>query len=626
MDKTYRNYMTLEEEWPSYGIGDPHIMKYNGMYYLYVSTSHRTQGVKVWCSENIYDWKYCGLVAEDQAATWIAYSPKTVYWNGKFYLYTTPNGQGLHVLEGKTPLGPFIDVTGKIHECIDASIFIDDDGQWYMGHGWAGIEYHKMPSPLEVEEKPYTAGTVADGTKGNNWTETGMIFKRDGRYFVTYSGNHVAGKSYRTLWASSDSVLEGYERGERPLLTNTDGDLVGTGCGLVFTGPDLLSDYVVYHNLIAAGPIRGMNIDRLSYNGTELNAFGPTPFWQARGKMPTYYDRLTTTENFTNVSSTKDGFGGVKKHVVAEYQVDAEANYVAEMNFNPRGGCATLSFSSGKGKLLIGPDGNMTLSIGGNFYSAVYSLNEGVYEPNALHTAKIDYRNGRLQIHMDEMRKFDVNADAAGGKLAYSFECDGEIGFTAITEMSSYDEVSADYRPYLGKFFAKDYAKEYSSHELSLTDGLRRGVSLRLQNGESAAYRVNAGENTRFNLSVTYRASCGSILAVVSRDGSVLDSVRVGSTDGAYRETVLSNIPLGEYYDLLTFTVLEGSVDIYAFRLYPVEKVTNQKITSIHRNGFTLMDGMWSCWNNQIRAHVDAKREQGNLIYGNKNCCYGNYR
>ena len=230
------------------------------------------------------------------------------------------------------------------------------------------------------------------------------------------------------------------------MLTNTDGDLVGTGCGLVFTGPDLLSDYVVYHNLIAAGPIRGMNIDRLSYNGAELNAFGPTSFWQARGKMPTYYDRLVTAERFTNVSSTKDGFGVVEKHVIAEYQVDAEANYVAEMNFNPHGGSAALSFSSGKGKLLIGPDGKMTLSVDGEFYSAVYSLNEGVYEPNALHMVKIDYRYGRLQIQLDEMRKFNVKAEAAGGKLAYCFECDGEIGFTAITEMSSYDEVSAGYR------------------------------------------------------------------------------------------------------------------------------------------------------------------------------------
>ncbi|MBQ4564481.1 MAG: family 43 glycosylhydrolase [Lachnospiraceae bacterium] len=623
-DETYKNYMVLEEEWEAYGIGDPHIMKYNGMYYLYVSTKGREQGIKMWCSENTYDWEYCGIIAKDQDATYIAYSPKVYYWNGVFYLYTTSHGQGLRILTSDSPTGPFVEVTeGPSHDCIDATIFIDDDGQWYMGHGCdiSGVEFHKMSSPLVVEEDGFWPGLVASGTEGNYWSETGQIFKRDDTYFAFFSGNHVANDAYRTMWASSSSVLSGYTTGERPLLTGTYGEIRGTGCGLVFPGADLVSDYVVYHNLLSPkGPLRQMNIERLSYNGTEITAFGPTDYEQARGEMPTYYDFLKTAEGFSNVSSVKNGFGSVAAGTIAEYKEKAEANYVAEMNYHAGGGVATLTFSSGKGKLVIKPDGNMTLTVGGQEYTADYSA----YVADAVHMVKIDYRDGRLQVYIDEMRKFDVETKAVGGKLAYSFEKDGKVGFTAITEMSSYDSIGSWYRPYAGKFFGKDYATEYSSSKLKLTDGLYDGTALTLDKNDYARYRINAGENTLFNMSVTYRASVDGVLAAVSDDGSVTDGFKFTSTDGKYVEGVLHNIPLGEYYDMLTLSVLKGSADIYAFRLYPVEKVGGERtISTIGNYGFTMMDGMWSAEDGKINSTIDLAVDRGNLLYGSEN--WGEY-
>lgn len=621
MDETYTNKMTLEEEWPAYGIGDPYIMKYNGMYYLYVSTKGQNQGIKVWSSANTYDWEYRGLIGEDQDATWIAYSPKVVYWNGTFYLYTTPHGQGLHVLTADAPLGPFTDVTGKIHDCIDACIFIDDDGSWYLGHGCdvSGIEYHKMTGPLEIDEEAYYPGTVVDGTEGNYWTETGEIFKRGGIYFMTYSGNHVANDSYRTLWASSDRVLEGYTAGERPLLTDTFGELRGTGCGLVFTGPDLISDYMVYHNLESrSGPIRSMNIERCSYNGAELNAFGPTAYEQVRGKMPTFYG-YPDNENFTNLVSVGDGMGSVPGGATAEYAPEAEAGYVAEMNYHAHGGWAQLSFSSGEGTLTAWPDGTLKLRAGDKEYTENYDD----YNAGALHTVTVDYRDGKLKLFVDGMCKFEVDAEAAGGRLSYRFEKDGEIGYTAITEMRLYDTVASGFRPYAGKFFAKDYAAEYSTADLALTDGLRQGVSLRLSQGEYARYRVNAGGNTRFQVSVTYRAQESGILAAAGPDGKVQGGFSFAPTDGAYVESVIGNVSLGEYYDMLTLTALEGAADIYSFRLYPVEAVSGQTVAEIGDGGFEMMDGVWAALNGEIKAYFDMVADQGNLVFGNEK--WGDY-
>lgn len=44
----YQNPRTLPDEWGQYGLGDPYVLKFNGYYYLYVSTRDTDDGVKVW--------------------------------------------------------------------------------------------------------------------------------------------------------------------------------------------------------------------------------------------------------------------------------------------------------------------------------------------------------------------------------------------------------------------------------------------------------------------------------------------------------------------------------------------------------------------------------------------------
>ena len=61
----YTNPLTLPSEWASYGTGDPYVMKYNGVFYLYASTANGQTGVKCWSSTDTVNWTYAGMCSTD---------------------------------------------------------------------------------------------------------------------------------------------------------------------------------------------------------------------------------------------------------------------------------------------------------------------------------------------------------------------------------------------------------------------------------------------------------------------------------------------------------------------------------------------------------------------------------
>ena len=285
---SYANpFPSLEQEWDDYGNGDPFVMRYNGQYYLYVSTKDHRTGIKAWRSNNLVDWTYIGLVADDAESTG-AYAPEVVYWNGKFYLYTSPAGNGHYVYESDLPEGPFKRVTENLGMSIDGSVFIDDDGQWYFTHaGTSGIVGMSMPSPTEFDN-----GQVISGAYLGHWTEGSMIIKRNGLYYMTLTGNHVFSKGYRIHYTVAEqSPLGPYTMPQNNLIAiHTEGDFYGLGHSSTVLGPDMDSYYLVYHNLLGSSaegpPVRSMNIDRLVFNGSKMDLLGPTNFKQPVPRMP----------------------------------------------------------------------------------------------------------------------------------------------------------------------------------------------------------------------------------------------------------------------------------------------------------------------------------------------------
>ena len=55
-----------EDTWYDYGTGDPYVMRYNGKYYLYMSTRDTEVGVKCFNSQNLVNWEYEGLCTEER--------------------------------------------------------------------------------------------------------------------------------------------------------------------------------------------------------------------------------------------------------------------------------------------------------------------------------------------------------------------------------------------------------------------------------------------------------------------------------------------------------------------------------------------------------------------------------
>ena len=128
----YNNKMTMPNGSDS---ADPFIMRYNGYYYLYATNGSRNLlGYK---SNDLYLWEPVdngvlnpGYVYDYNAdpsspGSPYPYAPEVIYFNGKFYMITSPSGNGHFVLESDSPEGPFVNVSGNIGLSIDGHYFID---------------------------------------------------------------------------------------------------------------------------------------------------------------------------------------------------------------------------------------------------------------------------------------------------------------------------------------------------------------------------------------------------------------------------------------------------------------------------------------------------------------------
>jgi beta-xylosidase len=232
------NPRTLPQEWGEYGIGDPYILKFKGKFYLYCSTRDDQAGVKCWSSWDLSSWNYEGLcVANTVTTSKGAYAPEVIYWNGTFYMYTSPAGNGHYILSAPNPTGPFTVQTGNLGRTIDGSVFIDDNAQMYFTYaGGSGIQGAAMSGPLSITG----AGGTLSGTSLNGWTEGSTLFKRNGLYYITYTGNHVFSRGYRVHYATAATPLGGYTAGDNnPIVLNTEGYFFGLGHSGSFIVPDL---------------------------------------------------------------------------------------------------------------------------------------------------------------------------------------------------------------------------------------------------------------------------------------------------------------------------------------------------------------------------------------------------
>lgn len=326
----YRNPIKLAGDF-----ADPFVLRHDGRYYLYCTNPD----VRCWSSHDLLDWRLEGpTIADDTFPGLVPFAPEVVYADGWFYMYTSPSGHGHVVLRSESPTGPFVPISGNVGHAIDGNVLIDDDGQWYFY--WAGDEGIwgcAMPSPIEFGEAVFT------GIHMNGWTEGPFVSKRDGIYHMTLTGNHYLSRGYRIDAASSTDPLRGYVPDPlNPVLISTEGPTVGLGHSSSVTGPDLVSTYLVYHD-IKPDASRDLDIDRQVWSGRALQVLGPTISAPEPAAPDVTCDWVgdgavgwTAT---TGVLVAREGAGVLSGNgAIATWDVGAGEVFTAEVNLTGEGG------------------------------------------------------------------------------------------------------------------------------------------------------------------------------------------------------------------------------------------------------------------------------------------------
>lgn len=618
-NKDYNEYLmgadtTIANQWPGYGIGDPFVMRFNGKYYLYCSTLDSEIGVRGYVSADLVTWEPVsgnglrdGYVSYDPVAA-AAYAPEVYYFNGKFYMYLSHNGGECFILWSDKPEGPFIKATDSFKLQIDGSVLIDDDEQMYFTYASDnGIIMARMNDMLSVNTSklPTLLNTSIGG-----WTEGPYILKRDGIYYLTYTGNHVASDGYRIAYATATTLEGGYDYNftravNNPLALSTESALKGIGHSSTVLGPDMDSHYLVYHYLNSSGgPNRSLGIDRLTFNGTMMSV-GTTLEGSVKPTLPAFYA----------IGADEEKFDTNGDYLLSK--ASAKANFTAEFN----------STGNGVNTFVFGyTDENNYCDVQIDLTAKTVKLNKTAngetdeiasgtlvndFAADVLHTVRVAVRDGKADVVFDNMTKIDnAEIDVPAGKIGYKAAGDAVIGYTAFSDvaMGMSDEreakqatafVGAD--TYLTENIhnAAYRLGESSGIEVIEDDAPFTGVKQLVlgESGDYVSYLVKFPEKARYGLEVVYNSAYrGKKIKVQIGSGEAkecvlpdLTSTEDTPTAGEYLRAIVGSFDRNEGYAVVKIeSASADDVGVVAFRFAPVSAVEpkyEQSLTTYAEKG-----------------------------------------
>jgi arabinan endo-1,5-alpha-L-arabinosidase len=289
---------------------DPFVLRTSGGYYAYGTGSVQDGRVfEVLRSDDLVQWRSCGGALEPLEEAWATdyWAPEVAEADGRFYLYysagTGDAGHRLRVAVADAPEGPFEDqglvLTPDERFAIDPHPFRDDDGAWYLYYARDVLDGERVGTALAVDR--LTEMTRLEGGPRTLLRATGdwqryqrerpmyggihdwhtlegpFVVKRDGRYFLFYSGGNWQEPSYGVSYAVADSPLGPFREpfAGPQVLQTIPGRVIGPGHNSVVRGPDS-ADWLVYHAWDPAGTARRMWIDRLVWGPDGPRRSGPT--------------------------------------------------------------------------------------------------------------------------------------------------------------------------------------------------------------------------------------------------------------------------------------------------------------------------------------------------------------
>ena len=269
--RTYRNPII-----DRIGPADPHVIRFEGKYYMYPTTDGK--GYDVFVSDDLVHWEQKPKCFTDARGG--AWAPDVFHHkngDGKFYLYYTVNkrdgGKQIGVAVADGPRGPFADRGNLADEAIDAHLFRDDDGALYLYYvnlaGGFKILVQPMANPLTKrgEATEVIRPTVDWERKKGAVTEGPFMLKRGSIYYLMYSGSGADGPDYAIGYATAKSPLGPFTKYAANPIAHRGNGVFGPGHHSIVTGPDGKL-WMVYHqqNSEKVGWSRFLAIDPLWFD------------------------------------------------------------------------------------------------------------------------------------------------------------------------------------------------------------------------------------------------------------------------------------------------------------------------------------------------------------------------
>lgn len=633
---TYQNplltYQT-EHAWPGYGYGDPFVMRYNGMYYLYVSTKDNSVGIRCWSSEDLVNWTFEGYCSNDPL-TRSAYAPEVYYYNGYFYMYTSPAGNGHYVLRSTSPTKGFEVVTNNMGMSIDGSVFIDNDGRWYFyTAGQGAMQMYDMPSPTRMQSgRPLHSVSVNGG-----WTEGPMVVYHDGYYYMTYTGNHVLSPSYRILYGVSKDSPLGFDEmpDHNPLLISTSDAVLGIGHSSTVKGPDLDSYYLVYHALLDTLPNRTMNIDRIVFNGKKMEILGPTTTSQQVPDLPDVYHRFEPGSSLKGWSLQGSLSGGTDLGLSADSMLVSktpfEKDFTAEYNVTSigDGGMAGALFaytdSENYGACYFSPAEQkviIEITVAGDTtrteVKTVRSFKEDT-RFDCLQSLQIERAGKDYTFYMNDRLLCTIpDSELTGGAIGYitkgaaaSFGFIGGTGAVGGRGGADHFKTVSDQGGYIPAYEAQE-----DISTVILEDG-QKAVSVTKES--TLSYRILAVTDGGYDMSVLcHRIKTPETAAEVYVDGRLVGSVSLSPKDGEAVTAILRGMQLTEGQHVLSLRVTEGSLCIESLRVLKAASPAEIKLDFSQKDDHPHhSDGAWEI----TAGHLSIFGPQvcGKRLYGDPN-------
>lgn len=305
-------------------MADPTAVEYNGRLYIYgthdviefnnsgkpVSNAYHTDELHVISSADLVNWTDHGTIDVGEIASWAknSWAPtitkKEVNGEMKFYIYFANGGNGIGVIEGDSPLGPWRAPTDgalisrntpncstkEVPWLFDPAVLVDDDGSAYLYFG-GGTEVGGSASKEEKDANPKSARVVKLGDDmvsldgepveldPSYLFEDSEINKINGKYVYSYCANWSSGSSKKFGSAAaisymiSDKPMTGFEQ-KGTLFANP-----GTVFGNTYNNHHKIIEfkgeyYIIYHTTL---------LEKATYNTSQ-------------GYRTIHMDKLTVTE------------------------------------------------------------------------------------------------------------------------------------------------------------------------------------------------------------------------------------------------------------------------------------------------------------------------------------------